>query len=48
MGAYNRTNEEPCCAHSYLMEEVLRGNGILKGISSPIAGQSGISTKDTM
>ena len=24
MGAYNRTNEEPCCAHSYLMEEVLR------------------------
>ena len=25
MGAYNRTNGEPCCAHSYLMEEVLRG-----------------------
>lgn len=24
MGAYNRTNDEPCCAHSYLMEEVLR------------------------
>lgn len=24
MGAYNRTNGEPCCAHSYLMEEVLR------------------------
>ena len=23
MGAYNRTNGEPCCAHSYLMEEVL-------------------------
>lgn len=25
MGAYNRTNGEPCCAHSYLMKEVLRG-----------------------
>ena len=24
MGAYNRTNGEPCCAHSYLMVEVLR------------------------
>lgn len=24
MGAYNRTNGEPCCAHSYLMEEVLQ------------------------
>ncbi len=24
MGAYNRTNGEPCCAHSYLMQEVLR------------------------
>lgn len=24
MGAYNRTNGEPCCAHHYLMEEVLR------------------------
>ncbi len=24
MGAYNRTNGEPCCAHSYLMEKVLR------------------------
>lgn len=24
MGAYNRTNGEPCCAHSYLMTEVLR------------------------
>ncbi len=23
MGAYNRTNGEPCCAHSYLMQEVL-------------------------
>ena len=25
MGAYNRTNGEPCCGHHYLMEEVLRG-----------------------
>lgn len=24
MGAYNRTNGEPCCAHPYLMETVLR------------------------
>ena len=24
MGAYNRTNGEPCCANTYLMEEVLR------------------------
>jgi len=24
MGAYNRTNGEPCCAHPYLMTEVLR------------------------
>ncbi len=26
MGAYNRTNGEPCCAHSYLMEKVLRND----------------------
>ena len=24
MGAYNRTNGEPCCAHSFLMQDVLR------------------------
>lgn len=24
MGAYNRTNGEPCCAHPYLIDEVLR------------------------
>ncbi len=24
MGAYNRTNGEPCCAHPYLMEKMLR------------------------
>ena len=24
MGAYNRTNGEPCCAHSYLLGEILR------------------------
>ena len=24
MGAYNRTNGEPCCAHPYLMNDVLR------------------------
>lgn len=31
MGAYNRTNGEPCCAHSYLMEEVLRGKWNFEG-----------------
>jgi len=25
MGAYNRTNGEPCCANEYLMKDVLRG-----------------------
>ena len=25
MGAYNRTNGEPCCAHKRLMQEILRG-----------------------
>lgn len=25
MGAYNRTNGEPCCGHKYLMEDILRG-----------------------
>ena len=31
MGAYNRTNGEPCCAHSYLMGELLRGKWGFKG-----------------
>lgn len=31
MGAYNRTNGEPCCAHGYLMEDVLRGKWDFKG-----------------
>ena len=31
MGAYNRTNGEPCCAHSYLMEEVLRKDWNFEG-----------------
>lgn len=31
MGAYNRTNGEPCCAHSYLMEEVLYGKFGFRG-----------------
>ncbi|MBR5066849.1 MAG: glycoside hydrolase family 3 C-terminal domain-containing protein, partial [Lachnospiraceae bacterium] len=31
MGAYNRTNGEVCCAHSYLMEEVLRGKWGFEG-----------------
>lgn len=31
MGAYNRTNGEPCCAHSYLIGEVLRRAWGFKG-----------------
>lgn len=31
MGAYNRTNGEPCCAHSYLMNDVLRGQWGFEG-----------------
>lgn len=31
MGAYNRTNGEPCCAHGYLMDDVLRGKWDFKG-----------------
>lgn len=31
MGAYNRTNGEPCCAHSVLMNEYLRGKWEFKG-----------------
>lgn len=31
MGAYNRTNGEPCCAHPYLMQEVLRKQWGFKG-----------------
>jgi len=31
MGAYNRTNGEACCAHSYLMDDVLRDKWGFKG-----------------
>lgn len=31
MGAYNRTNGDPCCAHPYLMQEVLRDKWGFKG-----------------
>lgn len=31
MGAYNRTNGEPCCANKYLMEDVLRGKWGFEG-----------------
>ena len=31
MGAYNRTNGEPCCAHSYRMDELLRGEWKFEG-----------------
>lgn len=31
MGAYNRTNGEPCCANTYLMDKVLRGLWNFKG-----------------
>ena len=31
MGAYNRTNGEPCCAHTELMENILRDEWEFKG-----------------
>ena len=31
MGAYNRTNGEPCCGHSVLMEDILRGKWDFQG-----------------
>ena len=31
MGAYNRTNGEPCCGHSVLMEQILRGEWGFEG-----------------
>lgn len=31
MGAYNRFRGEPCCAHTYLMQEVLRGRWGFEG-----------------
>ncbi len=31
MGAYNRTNGEPCCGHTYLMQDVLRGKWGFEG-----------------
>ena len=31
MGAYNRTNGEPCCANQVLMEEILRGEWGFEG-----------------
>ena len=31
MGAYNRTNGEPCCAHGVLMEDILRGDWKFEG-----------------
>lgn len=31
MGAYNRTNGEPCCAHPLLLEQILRGEWGFEG-----------------
>ncbi len=31
MGAYNRTNGQPCCAHDLLMDELLRGDWGFEG-----------------
>ncbi|TVP80824.1 MAG: glycoside hydrolase family 3 protein, partial [Puniceicoccaceae bacterium] len=31
MGAYNRTNGHPCCAHPHLMSDILRGEWQFKG-----------------
>ena len=38
MGAYNRTNGEPCCASQHLMEEILRGDWGFAGHFVPDCG----------
>ena len=47
MGAYNRTNGEPCCASKTLIQETLRKNGGFWDTLSPTAGQSVIFTSTT-
>jgi beta-glucosidase len=47
MGAYNRTNGEPCCASSLLLEQILRGQWGFTATSSPIAGPSATSSPPT-
>ena len=42
MGAYNRTNGEPCCGSKTLLRDILRGKS--RDILFPTAGLSGIST----
>ncbi len=41
MGAYNRTNGHPCCAHPYLMQEVLRGTWGFEGYFTSDCGAIG-------
>ena len=47
MGAYNRTNGEPCCGSKTLLADTLRENGALRAMSSPTAGRCGIFTRAT-
>ena len=44
MGAYNRTNGEPCCGSKTLLEDILRKDWGSMGMLFPTAGQSEIST----
>ena len=39
MGAYNRTNGEPCCGSVTLMQELLEINGALKVIMFQTVGK---------
>lgn len=47
MGAYNRTNGEPCCGSKTLLTDILRKNGDLKAMWFPTAGPSGIFMRGT-
>ena len=44
MGAYNRTNGEPCCGSKYLIDDILRKKWGFSGILFQTAGQSEIFT----
>ena len=42
MGAYNRTNGEPCCGSPTLIRDILRGEWISRDIMYLTAGRSEI------
>ena len=45
MGAYNRTNGEPCCGSKTLLVDILRGKWNFQGMLRPTAGNQRISMK---